>query len=103
MTTDSADYTLTYDYDNLDRVTRVTYPDGTFEQTIWNMLDPEQHRDRLGRWSYTWYDALRHPSAVYDPLGTSELVRLVRMWRIGFHHGRFGAQDLLYARLAGTG
>jgi RHS repeat-associated protein len=67
--TDSVGYALVYDYDDLDRVTKVTFPDGTFQQTIYNRLDPEQQRDRLGRWTYTMYDALRHPVLMSDALG----------------------------------
>ncbi len=57
--TDPAGLTLTYDYDALDRPTRVTYPDGTYEETTYNRLDAEGHRDRLGRWTHTFHDALR--------------------------------------------
>jgi len=67
--TDPDNYTLTYDYDALDRITKVTYPDGTYQQTIYNRLDAEQRRDRLGRWTHTFYDALRRPVAIRDPLG----------------------------------
>lgn len=66
--TDSDSYTLTYDYDALDRITKVTYPDGTYEQTVYNRLDAERQRDRLGRWTQTFYDALRRPVAVSDSL-----------------------------------
>ncbi len=67
--TDSHNYTLTFDYDTFDRITKVTYPDGTNEQTIYNRLDPEQERDRLGRWTHTFYDAVRRPLAIRDSLG----------------------------------
>jgi RHS repeat-associated protein len=67
--TDPDSYTLTFDYDALDRETRVTLPDGTYQETIYNRLDPEKHRDRLGRWSHTAYDALRRVVATRDPLG----------------------------------
>lgn len=67
--TDSVGYALVYDYDNLDRMTKVTFPDSTFQQTIYNRLDPQQQRDRLGRWTYTMYDALRHPAWMYDAAG----------------------------------
>jgi YD repeat-containing protein len=46
--TDSDNYTVTYDYDALDRVTKRTYPDGTYEEIVFNRLDPEKRRDRLG-------------------------------------------------------
>ena len=61
--TDAAGLTLTYDYDALDRVTKVTYPDTTYEETVYNRLDAEKRRDRLGRWTQTFYDALRRPVA----------------------------------------
>ncbi len=67
--TDAAGLVLTYDYDNLDRVTKVTYPDATYEQTTYNRLDAEKRRDRLGRTTQTYYDALRRPVATRDALG----------------------------------
>ena len=68
-------YTVTTDYDaiggdaakTLDRVAKVTYPDGTFEQTTYDRLDAEWTRDRLGRWSRKFYDALQHVVATQDP------------------------------------
>jgi len=67
--TDAAGLTLTYDYDALDRVTRVTYPDASYEQTTYKWLDAEKRRDRLGRWTTTFYDALRRPVATRDAKG----------------------------------
>ena len=67
--TDATGLTLTYDYDALDRVTRVTYPDTTYEETVYNWLDAEKRRDRLGRWTQTFYDALRRPVATRDAAG----------------------------------
>jgi RHS repeat-associated protein len=67
--TDPDSYVLTYDYDALDRQTKVTYPDGSYEQTVYNRLDVEQQRDRLGRWTHTFYDALRRAVAIRDSLG----------------------------------
>ena len=61
--------TLTYDYDALDRVTRVTYPDTTYEETVYKWLDAEKRRDRLGQWTQTFYDALRRPVATRDAAG----------------------------------
>jgi len=67
--TDSEGHSLTYDYDALDRVTVVTYPDGSYEQ-----YDCENHslvatRDREGRWSRTFYNALMQPVLEIDPRG----------------------------------
>jgi len=67
--TDSENYTLTYDYDGMDRLTKVTYPDSTFEETVYERLDPVRSRDRLGRWTHSIHDALRRLVASTDPLG----------------------------------
>lgn len=67
--TDPEGYTVTYDYDVLDRATKVTYPDASYQQIVYNRLDAEQYRDRLGRWSHTFFDALRRAVAIRDPLG----------------------------------
>lgn len=67
--TDSEGYTITTDYDDLDRPTLVTYPDGSTEQIAYDKLDPAQTKDRLNRWSRTIYDAIRRPVAIHDSLG----------------------------------
>jgi len=67
--TNSDNYTLTYDYDALDRTTKVTYPDATYELTVYNFLDAQDQRDRLGRWTHTYHDALRRVALVRDALG----------------------------------
>ncbi|PYI87655.1 MAG: type IV secretion protein Rhs, partial [Verrucomicrobia bacterium] len=74
--TDSEGYSITIDYDaiggdpakTLDRVAKITHPDGTYEQITYDRLDPEWTRDRLGRWSRKFYDALRQIVATQDPL-----------------------------------
>ena len=75
-TTDSESYAVTVDYDaiggdptkTMDRVAKVTYPDGTYEQVTYDRLDPEWTRDRLGRWSRKFYDPFRRLVATQDPL-----------------------------------
>jgi RHS repeat-associated protein len=67
--TDVDGHTVTYDYDTLDRPTRFTYPDSTYEETVYNRLDAEKQRDRLGRWTHTFHDALRRAVASRDPMG----------------------------------
>jgi RHS repeat-associated protein len=67
--TDADSYIVTTDYDVLDRPTRITYPDGMYEEIVYNRLNPERRRDRLGRWSETFYDAMRRVVATRDPLG----------------------------------
>jgi len=74
--TDSENYGVVIDYDaiggnptkTLNRVAKLTYPDGTYEQITYDRLDPEWTRDRLGRWSRKFYDSLRHVVATQDPL-----------------------------------
>jgi YD repeat-containing protein len=61
--TDPDGFMVTYDYDIFDRPVKTTYPDGSFDQTVYERLDPVGQRDRLGRWSYTSYDALRRVTA----------------------------------------
>jgi YD repeat-containing protein len=62
-------YTATTDSDVFDRPTRVTYPDGTFEETTYDRLDVATRRDRLGRVTRYYHDALRRLVATRDPAG----------------------------------
>jgi RHS repeat-associated protein len=75
VTNKADDYTVTTDYDNLDRKIRVTYPDATYEQFQYTdnvtgvmTLDLTGSRDRLGRWTYRHYNANRQMDSVKDPL-----------------------------------
>jgi len=74
--TDPDGYVRTYDYDALDRPTRITYPDGSFEETTYDRLDVGSVRDRLGRRTHVFHDALRHQVAVRDALGRT----LTKQW-----------------------
>ena len=60
-------FTLTYDYDNLDRLTKTSFPNGT-EEITYNKLDKATFRDRLGRVTQYTYDANRHLISEKDPL-----------------------------------
>lgn len=62
-------YRLTFDYDNLDRLIRVTYPDGTFSENTFHRLDLVSSRDRAGRLTVFEYDALGQLIRQTDPLG----------------------------------
>jgi RHS repeat-associated protein len=68
-TTDSQGYTVTYDYDALNRPTKVTYPDGTYQQMVYDKLDAVLIKDRCGHWVRSIYDAQRHLTVVEDALG----------------------------------
>ncbi|MCG8600221.1 MAG: hypothetical protein MI807_08785 [Verrucomicrobiales bacterium] len=73
--TDIDGYTLTYDYDEIDRVTQITHPDATTEQLIYEdeqgvkMLGVTASKDREDRWTRVKYDVLRQPTHVLDSKG----------------------------------
>lgn len=67
--TDTEGYTLTYNYDAMDRRTRTTYPDGTFDQFAYNLLDLAVTCDRIGRCTTNTYNADRQLVQTQDPLG----------------------------------
>ncbi len=62
-------YVVTTDYDAADRPVKVTYPDGTYEETVYNRLQAERRRDRMGRWTITNHDAQGRVVSVRDPQG----------------------------------
>lgn len=72
--TDSDNYTVTTDYDNLDRKIKVTYPDATFEQFQYTdnvtgamTLDLTGSKDRRGKWTYRHYNPNRKMDSITDP------------------------------------
>ncbi|MBK8224139.1 MAG: LysM peptidoglycan-binding domain-containing protein [Candidatus Obscuribacter sp.] len=65
----SEGYELVYSYDDMNRPTRTTYPDGTFEETIWNRLDPVLQKDRNGRTTQSAYNSLDQKTYEIDPQG----------------------------------
>ena len=67
--TDSEGWSVTYDYDAADRITKKTYPDGTTDLYTYDKLDLVSYQDRQNRvWTYA-YDANRRLTAVTDPAG----------------------------------
>jgi len=66
--TDLSGYTVTLVYDDLDRVTRVSHPDGTFSQFTYNLLDCAAFQDRAGRRTLFEHDNLRQLTKETDPL-----------------------------------
>ena len=67
--TDTNGYTRTYDYDNLNRVTKITYPDSTFDQYVYTNLNVTLHKDRQNRWTRYFYDANAALVGWLDPQG----------------------------------
>lgn len=63
---------LTYDYNNLDSVTRITYPDGKFESFTYSTCCPrmiDSATDRSGRTIFNKYDALKRLTGTVNPEG----------------------------------
>src|SRR5437016_5804291 len=76
--TDLDNYTVTTDYDNLDRPVTITYPDGTnqqlqytqdFGQGLQTILDLTKSKDRRGLWTTRHYNGNRQMDSITDPLG----------------------------------
>ena len=67
--TDRDGYTTRTEYDALDRPTKVTFPDSTHKQFIYDKLDLGKSRDRRGRWSQYFHNPVREMTAVRDALG----------------------------------
>jgi YD repeat-containing protein len=80
ITNSPDNYTITTGYDNLDRPTQISYPDGTnqlFKYTEFTdggvdtgreLLDLTQSKDRQNRWTYRHYDGNRRMDWIKDPL-----------------------------------
>jgi len=62
-------YTTQYEYDLLDRVTRVTYPDGTTEEIVYQDMHAAFVKDREDRWTERQVDAVQQLVGVVDPAG----------------------------------
>jgi len=76
--TDVSGYTLTFNFDALNRVTRVTFPDSTFNQYSYNILDCVAVQDRAGRVTSYAYDSMRQLKQMTDPLGRRTLFEWCR-------------------------
>ena len=74
--TGSDGYATTTDYDALDRVTRVSYPDGTHDDVIYERLDAAQQIDRAGRVTRMFYDSVGRLTAMRDSLGRT----VIQQW-----------------------
>jgi RHS repeat-associated protein len=55
---DSRGLSITYSWDNLNRLTGMTYPDGSTVSNIYSILDRTATKDRMGNWTHFAYDAL---------------------------------------------
>ncbi|MBC2604096.1 RHS repeat-associated core domain-containing protein [Puniceicoccus vermicola] len=66
---DSEGRTVAIEYDDLDRRTKVTYPDATFEEWTYERLDVASYRDREGRVTSFLHSPLGQLMVVTDPEG----------------------------------
>jgi RHS repeat-associated protein len=58
--TDPLGLVVSNTWDNLQRLTSQTYPDGTYISNIYTFLDLTAKKDRLNHWTYLDYDPLEH-------------------------------------------
>ncbi|MFZ5453880.1 MAG: RHS repeat-associated core domain-containing protein [Thermodesulfobacteriota bacterium] len=68
--TDATGLTVTYDYNDLDQATRITYPDGKFRSFQYSTCCPrllDQVTERSGQATFYTYDKLNRLTAVTDP------------------------------------
>ena len=71
--TDVSGYSVTIDYDTLDRLTKVTFPDGTFSHLTYTLLDRTQVQDRAGRKTSFLFNSVRQITKRTDPLNRTTL------------------------------
>ena len=78
--TDTDGYIVTTDYDNLDRKSKITYPDGTYQQFQYTdnvtglmTLDLTGSRDRRGLWTYRHYNGNKQMDSMTDPQNRTTL------------------------------
>lgn len=67
--TDTDNYSLAFEYDAMDRIKKITYPDDTTEKTTYDRLNVSTREDRLKRVTRFWPNSLRQVVAVQDPEG----------------------------------
>jgi YD repeat-containing protein len=67
--TDESGYTLTFEHDNMDRLIKITHPDGSFAQFNYDRLDVTNVTDRAGRQTLFEFDSQRQMKSKTDPLG----------------------------------
>ncbi|MEW6160412.1 MAG: hypothetical protein AB1813_23505, partial [Verrucomicrobiota bacterium] len=64
--TDPRGFNRTFTWDNLQRLTRIDYPDATYETFTYTLLDLTSHRDRLGNVSSYGYNPVRQMISMTD-------------------------------------
>jgi RHS repeat-associated protein len=62
-------YTLTYQYDKLDRITKVTYPDASTEEVIYEAMHARWLKDRKGQWTRRDVNGIQQVVGELNPAG----------------------------------
>jgi len=63
----NANGTTTYEYDNLDRITKITHPDATFRLYVYDCCGLSQLTDENGKTTYYEYNVFGQVTKVTDP------------------------------------
>jgi RHS repeat-associated protein len=71
--TDVSGYTVTFIHDAMDRITKITHPDSTYEQITFDKLNPVVVRDRAGRQTLMEYNSIQQMTKRTDFLGRATL------------------------------
>ena len=66
---DSEGHTIEFEHDDLSRLTKVIYPDETFEEIVYDRINVAAVRDREGRWTEYFHNAGGQLRLVRDPEG----------------------------------
>ena len=76
-------------YDALNRLLRVNYPDGTYEQVIYGRLNVEWYRDRAARWTHMEHNGRGELIAETDPMGrATQFLRCFCGALVGIHDAK---------------
>jgi RHS repeat-associated protein len=67
--TDESGYTLAFEHDAMDRLIKITHPDGSFSSFHYHRLDVTNVVDRAGRQTLLEFDNVRQMKKKTDPLG----------------------------------
>ena len=67
--TNALGLTTLYSWDNLDRLTGITYPDNTTISNVYTRLDLTGQKDRLGHWSLAQYNSLQQLTLITNRNG----------------------------------
>jgi RHS repeat-associated protein len=99
--TDPLGLSVTNVWDNLNRLRRTTYPDGTFVTNTYDKLDLVQVVDRMRLTNSASYDALRRKTGETNALGFPTAYHYCPCGALGYMQDAFGSNTLYSYDLAG--